>query len=60
MMKARTALVILGDGQVRLRSRDSLMDALYHWPVGVIRMLHYSLVWMVFPRTSPGGDVVLW
>ena len=48
MTKARTALVILGDGRVQLRSRDSLMDTLYRQPVSVIRMLRYSLVWMVF------------
>ena len=60
MAKVSTALVIGGDGQVQLRSRDSLMDALYCRPVGVIQMLRYSLVWSVFPRTFPGGDVILW
>ena len=60
MAKASTALVIQGDGRVLLRSWDSLKDALYRQPVGVIQMLHYSLVRMVFSRTSPGGDVVLW
>ena len=60
MAKVSTALVIQSDGQVVLRSRGSLMDALYRQPVGIIRMLRYSLVRMVFPRTSPGGDVVLW
>ena len=58
--KASTALVIQDDGRVQLRSRDSLMDALYCQPVGVIRMLRYSLVQMVLPRTPPSGDVVLW
>ena len=60
MTKTSTALVIQGDGWVVQHSQDSLMDALYHQPVSVIRMLHYSLVQMVFPRTSPGGDVILW
>ena len=60
MAKASTALVIQGDGRVLLRSQDSLMDALYRQPVSVIRMLHYSLVWMVFPRISLSGDVILW
>ena len=60
MAKASTALVIQDDGQVLLRSWDNFMDALYRQPVGVIRMLRYSLVQMVFPRTSPGGDAILW
>ena len=36
MVKASTALVIESDGRVQLWSRDSLMDALYRRPVGVI------------------------
>ena len=60
MPKASTALVIQGDGLVVLYSQDSLMDALYRQPVGVIRMLRYSLVQIVFPRTSPSRDVILW
>ena len=60
MVKASTALVIESDGRVQLWSQDSLMDALYRRPVGVIRMLRYSLAWSILPRTSPSGDVILW
>ena len=36
MTKVSTALVIQGAGQVVLWSQDSLMDTLYHQPVGII------------------------